>query len=148
MTPSRSESTRRASSTSSSKFLSAASRQELLLRWEQLNGSPVPDGLSTSLLRRGVIHDVQAKFYGGLSSAHRKTLLQIAASKTVAPPASIKAGARLVREWNGIAHVVDIVDGSFKYRDKTYASLTAIAKEITGAHWSGPRFFGIKGKPQ
>jgi hypothetical protein len=38
------------------------------------------------------------------------------------------------------------VDGGFRYRDKTYASLTAIAKEITGAHWSGPRFFGIKGK--
>lgn len=127
-------------------FLSAASRQELLLHWEKLNGFPAPDGLSTSLLRRGVIHDLQAKRYGGLSPTHRKTLLQIAASKTAIPPASMKAGARLVREWNGIAHVVDIVDGGFRYKDKTYASLTAIAKEITGAHWSGPRFFGIKGK--
>jgi Protein of unknown function (DUF2924) len=129
-------------------FLSAASRQELLLRWEKLKGYAAPHGLSTSLLRRGVIYDEQAKHYGGLSPAHRKTLLQIAASKTTAPPASMKAGARLVREWNGIARVVDIVDGGFKYRDKTYASLTAIAKEITGAHWSGPRFFGIKGKAQ
>ena len=129
-------------------FLSAASRQELLLRWEQLNGSPAPEGLSTSLLRRGVMYDVQARAYGGLSPVHRKTLLQVAASKTAAPPASMKAGARLVREWNGVAHVVDIVDGGFRYRDKTYASLTAIAKEITGAHGSGPRFFGIKGKAQ
>ena len=129
-------------------FLSAASRQELLLRWEQLNGTPAPEGLSTSLLRRGVMYDFQARAYGGLSPAHRKALLQIAASKTAAPPASMKAGARLVREWNGVAHVVDIVDGGFKYRDKTYASLSAIAKEITGAHWSGPRFFGIKGKAQ
>lgn len=129
-------------------FLSAASRQELLLRWEQLNGSSAPEGLSTSLLRRGVIYDVQAKAYGGLSPAHRKTLLQLAASKTSATPAGMKAGVRLVREWNGIAHVVDIVHGGFNYRDKTYASLTAIAKEITGAHWSGPRFFGIKGKAQ
>ncbi|MDP3495655.1 MAG: DUF2924 domain-containing protein [Hyphomonadaceae bacterium] len=127
-------------------FLSAASRQELLFRWEQLNGSSAPEGLSTSLLRRGVIYDVQAKHYGGLSPAHRKTLLQIAASKTAVPPASMKAGARLVREWNGIAHVVDIVENGFRYRDKTYASLSAISKEITGAHWSGPRFFGIKGK--
>ena len=129
-------------------FLSAASRQELLLRWEKLNGCPAPDGLSTSLLRRGVIYDEQAKHYGGLSPAHRKTLLQIAASKTAAPPASMKAGARLVREWNGIAHTVDIVENGFRYREKAYASLTAIAKEITGAHWSGPRFFGIKDKPQ
>lgn len=127
-------------------FLSAASRQELLFRWEQLNGSPAPEGLSTSLLRRGVIHDVQAKHYGGLSPSHRKTLLQIAASKTAIPPASMKSGARLVREWNGIAHTVDIVEGGFRYREKTYSSLTAIAKEITGAHWSGPRFFGIRSK--
>lgn len=129
-------------------FLSAASRQELLLRWEQLNGSPAPEGLSTSLLRRGVIYDLQAKHYGGLSPALRKTLLQIAANKTVTPPVSMKTGARLVREWNGVAHIVDFVDVGFRYRDKTYASLTAIAKEITGAHWSGPRFFGIKGKAQ
>jgi hypothetical protein len=129
-------------------FLSAASRQELLLRWEHLNGSPAPEGLSTSLLRRGLIYDSQVKHYGGLSPVHRKTLLQIAASKTAAPPANMKAGARLVREWNGIAHVVDIVEMGFRYRDKTYASLSAIAKEITGAHWSGPRFFGLKGKAQ
>ena len=129
-------------------FLSAASRQELLLRWEHFNGSPAPEDLSTSLLRRGVIYDLQAKHYGGLSPACRKALLQIATSKTAAPPASMKTGARLVREWNGIAHVVDTVDGGFRYRDKTYASLTAIAKEITGTHWSGPRFFGIKGRTQ
>ncbi len=129
-------------------FLSAASRQELLSRWQQLNGSPAPSGLSTSLLRRGVIYAVQAKQYGDLAPAYRKVLLQVAANKTASPPASMKTGARLVREWNGVAHVVDIVDGGFKYRGKTYASLTAIAKEITGAHWSGPRFFRIKGKAQ
>ncbi len=127
-------------------FLSAASRQELLIRWDKLHGSPAPDGLSTSLLRRGVIYELQAKHYGGLSPAHRKALLQIATSKTAAVPANVKSGARLVREWNGIPHVVDAVEGGFRYKDKTYASLTAIAKEITGAHWSGPRFFGIKSR--
>lgn len=127
-------------------FLLATSRQELLPRWKQLHGWPAPDGLSTSLLRRGVIYELQAKHYGGLSPAHRRTLLQIATSKTATAPANVKSGARLVREWNGIPHVVDAVEGGFRYKDKTYASLTAIAKEITGAHWSGPRFFGIKGK--
>jgi hypothetical protein len=129
-------------------LLSATSRQELLSRWRELHGASAPEGLSTSLLRRGVIYAFQAQNYGDLSPAHRKTLLQIAASKAVTPPAVAKTGARLVREWNGIAHVVDIVDGGFRYREKTYASLTAIAKEITGAHWSGPRFFGLKGKAQ
>jgi hypothetical protein len=127
-------------------FLSAASRQELLVRWEKLHNAPAPAGLSTSLLRRGVIYDVQAKHYGGLSSAHRKALLQIATSKPSVAPTNLKSGARLVRQWNGVAHVVDAVEGGFRYKDKTYASLTAIAKEITGAHWSGPRFFGTKGK--
>ncbi len=127
-------------------FLSAASRQELLIRWEQLHGSPAPDGLSTSLLRRGTVYELQARHYGGLSPAHRRALLQIATSKTATAPANVKAGVRLVREWNGIPHVVDAVEDGFRYKNKTYASLTAIAKEITGAHWSGPRFFGIKSK--
>lgn len=127
-------------------FLSAASRQELLVRWKELHGSPAPDGLSTSLVRRGVIYEVQAKHYGGLSLSHRKALLQIATSKSVTPSATLKPGVQLVREWNGIGHIVDIVQGGFRYREKKYASLTAIAREITGAHWSGPRFFGLKGK--
>ena len=129
-------------------FLSAASRQELLSQWQQLHGSLSPLGLSTSLLRRGVIYAAQAKHFGDVAPAYRKTLLNVAASKTASPPTSMKTGARLVREWNGVAHIVDIVDGGFKYREKIYASLTAIAKEITGAHWSGPRFFAIKGKTQ
>jgi hypothetical protein len=127
-------------------FLSATSRQELLARWEQLHGAPAPNGLSTSLLRRGVIYAFQAKHYGDLAPSHRKALLQIAANRTAGPLANMKTGVRFVREWNGIVHVVDAVDGGFRYKDKTYASLTSIAKEITGAHWSGPRFFGIKGK--
>lgn len=129
-------------------FLSATSRQELLVRWTLVHGSPAPDGLSTSLLRRGVVYAVQAKHYGGLSPAHRKALLQIAASKTAAPPTRLKPGSQLVREWNGVAHTVDVVEKGYRYKDKTYASLTAIAKRITGAHWSGPRFFGITGKVQ
>ncbi len=49
-----------------------------------------------------------------------------------------------MREWNGVAHIVDIVEGGYRYRSKQYKSLTAIAYEITGARWSGPRFFGLK----
>jgi hypothetical protein len=48
-----------------------------------------------------------------------------------------------VREWRGRTHVVSVVDGGFEYGGKTFPSLTAIAVEITGAHWSGPRFFGL-----
>lgn len=52
-------------------------------------------------------------------------------------------GTRLIREWNGKANVVDVMDGTFLYEGLEYASLSAIARKITGAHWSGPRFFGL-----
>lgn len=127
-------------------FLSAASRQELLVKWQELFRTPAPAQLSTPLLRRGVIYQVQVVAFGGLLPQHKRALLQAAASKRSAPLGQLKAGARLVREWNGVLHAVDVVDGGFRYKDRTYASLTAIAAEITGAHWSGPRFFGMRAK--
>lgn len=52
-------------------------------------------------------------------------------------------GARLIREWNGRTHVVDVIEGGYVFEAKIYPSLTAIAGKITGVHWSGPRFFGL-----
>lgn len=54
-----------------------------------------------------------------------------------------QAGARLIREWNGKTNVVDVFEKGFQYKGETYGSLSAIARKITGAHWSGPRFFGL-----
>lgn len=59
------------------------------------------------------------------------------------PVSVIRPGMRLVREWNGRTHIVDVSDAGFVFDGKTYRSLSAIAKRITGAHWSGPRFFGL-----
>ena len=56
---------------------------------------------------------------------------------------ALRPGTRLVREWNGRTHVVDVSEDGFVFDGKTYRSLSAIAKRITGAHWSGPRFFGL-----
>lgn len=52
-------------------------------------------------------------------------------------------GARLIREWNGRRYIVEVVDSGFVMDGKPYRSLTAIAFRITGARWSGPRFFGL-----
>lgn len=52
-------------------------------------------------------------------------------------------GARLMREWGGRTHVVDVIEGGYVFEAKIYPSLTAIAGKITGVHWSGPRFFGL-----
>lgn len=53
------------------------------------------------------------------------------------------AGARLLRDWNGQTHAVDVTASGYLYEGQQYRSLTAIARRITGVHWSGPRFFGL-----
>jgi hypothetical protein len=59
--------------------------------------------------------------------------------------AALKPGGRLIREWNGVTHVVDVTETGFLWKGETWRSLSSIAREITGAHWSGPRFFGLNG---
>ena len=58
-----------------------------------------------------------------------------------APAESVSPGTHLVREWNGRTYQVEVVDNGYRFDGKTYPSLTAITKQITGTHWSGPRFF-------
>jgi len=66
-----------------------------------------------------------------------------ASSRAVAA-ASPKPGTRFLRDWNGTTHVVDVTAAGYLWNGQTYRSLSAIAREITGARWSGPRFFGIE----
>ena len=61
----------------------------------------------------------------------------------VTPGLSLRPGTRLVREWRGRTHTVVVTEDGFEYASKTFPSLTKIAHAITGAHWSGPRFFGL-----
>lgn len=60
-------------------------------------------------------------------------------------PRKLTPGTRLVRDWHGAGHTVTVLDDGFEYGGKRWKSLTAIAKAITGAHWNGPRFFGLAG---
>jgi hypothetical protein len=55
----------------------------------------------------------------------------------------LKPGMVLVRGWGGQTHTVTVREGGFEHRGRLYRSLSPIAGEITGAHWSGPRFFGL-----
>lgn len=90
---------------------------------------------------------------GGAANASANRAAQVAASDasgsrsrstaatTIKPPPA--PGTRLMREWNGRMHVVDITEGGILFDGKLYRSLTAVARRITGTHWSGPRFFGL-----
>jgi len=91
----------------------------------------------------------QAESDGGLRPDTRKKLLAYAVpdkeAVTHAKPA-IGTGTRLVREWRGEKHIVDMLEDGILYRGKTFTSISRVATHITGARWSGPRFFGTTNK--
>jgi hypothetical protein len=117
------------------------SRPELLERWRQDWGKEPPKYVSRRLLELSAARHLQCRVYGGPDRELRR-LLRRSRGTDVGKP-SIKPGTRLVREWNGRTHHVEVLDKGFRWNDRTYRSLSSIAKAITGAHWSGPRFFGL-----
>ena len=64
----------------------------------------------------------------------------------VAVPRKLTPGTRLVRDWHGTGHTVTVLEKGFAYEGREWRSLSAIAKAITGAHWNGPKFFGLPGR--
>ena len=94
-------------------------------------------------------HRMQELAYGGLSKATQRKLavlskeLKLKGGVVVTPDLSLKPGARLVREWRGRTHTIVVTENGFEYVGEVFPSLTKIAHAITGAHWSGPRFFGL-----
>ena len=121
-------------------YLETMDRNALLSVWSQLHEAPAPKGIGQAVLRRFPAFEIQARQHGGLTKETRAALRT--ASKPKATP-KLKPGGRLIREWNGVTHVVDVTERGFEWRGETWRSLSAIAREITGAHWSGPRFFGL-----
>ena len=119
--------------------------------WKGLFGREPPKGLSRRLLEHAAAYGAQAKIHGGLMPAIRRKLLQ-AAPSLPSPvdgrpgrtrPGALSPGSRLVREWQGRCHTVEVTEGGFLYAGRRYRSLSEVARTITGARWSGPRFFGL-----
>lgn len=120
-------------------------RPKVLKAWEVTFGSPPAPYLSVPFMQKALCYEAQCKENGRLPAATRRALKQIAKGgpDATAPTASLKAGAQLVREWNGRTYQVAVIEGGFEMDGRTWSSLSAIAKHITGATWSGPRFFGV-----
>lgn len=74
------------------------------------------------------------------------TLQKDESAETRSRTPSLKPGGRHLREWNGVTQVVEVSDHEYLWKGERHRSLSAIARAITGAHWSGPRFFGLKGR--
>ena len=126
--------------------LEALDRAGLLARWRAVFPGPVPKHLSQPLMVRALAWQAQADMSGGLFASTARALGTLARSRAGKgdEAAPLPSGSRLVREWNGRTHVVDVSEAGYVWQGQTYRSLSAIAREITGAHWSGPRFFGLK----
>jgi hypothetical protein len=124
--------------------LPSLSSAELRERWTRLTGAPVPR-ISPALLRLALAWEIQARAQGGLSRITQQRLAQLAAAKTRTAPA--QGGMRLVRTWNGVAHVVVVgEDQVIRWNGREWRSLSEVARAITGTRWSGPAFFGLKKK--
>lgn len=122
-------------------------RPRALAEWEVVFGSPPPPYLSVPFMQKALIYEAQCKALGGLSKATRRAFKQIVAGEGVCnvTPAKLTVGAHLVREWNGRTYQVRVTEDGFEMDGRIWKSLSAIAKHITGATWSGPRFFGLNG---
>jgi hypothetical protein len=127
-------------------------RTELASTWVNTFDTDLPRGISQDLIRRILAYEEQIKKRGDLDSRSKRALR---IHKHQASPAAqakqprnpkLQVGSYLLREWNHDTHRVDITEDGFEWRGKTYKSLSAIAKAITEAHWSGPRFFGLTSK--
>ena len=121
---------------------------QLRLAWRQLHRTGPPLGLSRDLLIRALANQLQERAGSGASRALRRRLQTLAgelekANASFDPGVVLKTGTTLVRQWRGRAHTVLVRDDGFGYEGERYRSLTVIAERITGAHWSGPRFFGL-----
>ena len=124
------------------------SPSQLRQEWQK-HCKSVPPDLGPTLLRLGIAYRLQARRQEGLDASALREIAELGAvldrdgSLTTEPMARIKPGTRLLREWHGTTHQVLIIEKGYVYRDQLYRSLTQIAHEITGARWSGPRFFGL-----
>ena len=120
--------------------LATMDRTPLAARWHAAFGSPAPRRCESTLLRGAVAWHLQMQ-------ALRKTVGRQAVdrmTKATAPRQALTPGTRLVREWQGRTHHVSVLAKGFDYEGRTFRSLSAIARHITGTHWSGPQFFGLK----
>ena len=113
-----------------------------------MHRSGPPLGLSRDLLIRALAYDLQERPHRGANAALRRRLQRLAGASengalAVDTGIVLKAGTTLVRRWRGHTHTVLVGENGFDHEGQRYRSLTVIAERITGAHWSGPRFFGL-----
>ncbi len=131
---------------------------QLCQRWRTLFGKD-PTASNRPYLIKRLAYRIQEIAYGGLSEPARKTMDDILDAHGFdanggrlngrRPEKMYKAGVpvpgtRFIREWKDNTYEVTVVNGGFEFEGRRYRSLSAIAQAITGTHWNGRAFFGLK----
>jgi len=118
---------------------------ELKRKWLACFGGDHAPNLRRELLITALAWELQARALGGLKKRTRRKLRQLATdpAATINKTPALAPGTRLVREWRGQTHVIEVGAEGFFWQGRKCTSLSAIAREITGTRWSGPRFFGL-----
>lgn len=136
--------------------LATLSPSQLHDQWRHLSGENLPN-LPVSRIQHLIAYRLQEKQHGKLPLQIERQLDRLAASRVkggqsdnaqnslgTERTAPIVHGTRFVRKWNGKTIAVTKTEQGFDWNGSTYRSLSQIARKVTGAHWSGPRFFGVK----
>jgi hypothetical protein len=128
-----------------------ASLSDLRAQWRGLFGSEAP-GINRAYLERRIAYRLQELAYGGLSEGTKDSLATLAKTADKGSSARTRlraqdrpiAGTRLLRVWNGVEHSVTVLQTGFDYNGRSFESLSAVARHITGSRWNGPAFFGLR----
>ena len=122
--------------------IEAMTTKEKKEEWRRLMKSPPPPAFGAGLMGRALAYREQERALDGLSSADLKRIKSVGDNPVSSPP-EIRPGTWLSRTWHGEVHQVVVLEHGVEYRDERFASLSAVARRITGTRWSGPRFFGL-----
>jgi hypothetical protein len=118
---------------------------DLRTLWRITFRSSPPTGFTKDLVVRFICWHIQEQAFGGLDPATTKVLDGLVRSDRV-PNRRFKAGTVVVREYQGERHTVTVVPNGYVWREASYASLSTIARAVTGTAWNGPRFFGLRAR--
>jgi Protein of unknown function (DUF2924) len=127
-------------------MLRSLGKDELRARWTKTFGKAPPPALTKDLLGRMIAWRIQERFYGGHDKATLKLLDRLARGETTKPSTEprLRPGTVLMREHRGVRHTVTAIPDGFVWQDKSFSSLSAVARAITGTSWNGRRFFGMR----
>ena len=129
--------------------LSQLNIDELRDRWKAMYGKAPSRKIGRSFLTRAISYRLQERAYGGLKPSTSRLLakaVEESATGSSNKPLNrmAQSGTILIREWQGTAHRVTMLDDGVSFNGKRCRSLSVVAREITGSRWSGPRFFGLR----